>query len=107
MHGTGGKPTLSSIAKALLPWALAFAMPYLIAYALLFEHERQLAMCEIGRNHTMLDQPTQQPGDEAAAMESAHDVSSVFAFPVGLLGLTGFGLFAAILKLSARRTRQQ
>lgn len=97
---------LSSVGKALLPWAFAFTIPYLTAYALLVEHERREAMHEIDRNHTMLDQPSPQPSDEAAARESAHDVSSVFAFPVGLLGLTGFGLFAAMRKMSARRARQ-
>ena len=95
--------SIKSICVALVPWVLAFVVPFVSTVALLFEHQRRISMWDLQRDRVMLEQPESQPGDEEAARESAVRFSSLLAVPVGFVGLGVYGTFLAGRKLLKRR----
>lgn len=81
-----------------LRWCLAFLIPFLIAFALLVNHQKNLALDDLQRS-PQLGQIMNQPGEELEAWKMGAKFTAVLATPVGLLGVFVYGSYLLISKL--------
>ncbi len=98
------KKTLSrAYLKVLLPYFMAFLVPFVVAFALLVNHEKEQSHEEIQRTHVVVGQETFQPDDDEKAWKGAIAASIMFATPIGLIGLGSFACFRVGKKLLGRK----